>query len=279
MADSSLVTYERWTKKYSPCAVKKEKITIHHMAGKMTAKACIDSHIDSNRACSATYYIGFDGSIGQSVHEKDRAWTSGSAWNDNRAITIEVSNAKYGEPWAITPESYDALIKLCVDICKRQTRIKCVNYDGTKNAVLTEHRMFQATACPGTTIHNYLTSQKIVQDINTGISGSTPAPDPSTGYVYKGLDYAPVFNPTYYSSKYADLGAAGLKTETQLFQHFLMFGMNEARQAHPDFDPIKYRQVETDVAELIEDDWVGYYKHYLICGKAEIEAGVRAPFM
>lgn len=279
-AESSLVTYVDWTKKYSSSNQKKTKITIHHMAGKMTAKQCIDLLKNSNRSASCQYAIGYDGGIAQAVHEKDRAWTSSSSWNDSRAITIEVSNSDCKEPWPISDAAYKALIELCADICVRNG-ITAVTYDGTKNAVLTEHRMFAATACPGTTIHNWLVSGKIAQDINARLgSAAEITPEATDGsFVYQELDYTPVFNPVYYSSRYPDLGAAGLRSDMQLFQHFILKGMSEARQAHPDFDPKKYRDVEKDVELAIGDDWEGYYKHYLLLGKDEIARGDRAPFM
>jgi N-acetylmuramoyl-L-alanine amidase. len=252
------------------------------MAGKQTAAGCVQMHINSKYSQSATYYLGCDVKIGQSVHECDRSWCSNSSKNDSSHITIEVSNNTNKEPWSIDDAVYARLIDLCVDICKRN-QIAVVTYDGTPNAVLTEHRMFQATACPGTTIHNLLMSGKISQDINSRLKdGSvTPFPiDPSGKWIYEGVDYAPVFDPVFYAEKYKDLGDAGLTTEAQLFQHFILLGMpEEARQAHKDFDPIQYREVETDVAAAIDDDWEGYYKHYILLGKDEIARGERAPFM
>ena len=49
------------------------------------------------------------------VEEKDRSWCSSNAANDNRAVTIEVASDTT-DPYAITDEAYDALVRLCADI-------------------------------------------------------------------------------------------------------------------------------------------------------------------
>ena len=146
MSESNLVSYRNLTKNYSRRTAPISKITIHHAAGVGTAQSIVDSFIPAKRKASANYCIGNDGKVGQSVLECHRAWTSSSSWNDNQAITIEVSNSQSGGEWPISDAAYKSLIDLCVDICQRND-IKAVNYNGTKNGVLTEHRMFAATQC------------------------------------------------------------------------------------------------------------------------------------
>lgn len=77
--------------------------------------------------------------------EENRAYTSSSKWNDERAITIEVSNDRNGSS-KITQASYNSLINLCADICKRYG-FK-LTYDGTKNGSLTRHDFYSSTDCP-----------------------------------------------------------------------------------------------------------------------------------
>lgn len=140
------MTYRNLTRNYSRRTAKISKITIHHAAGVGTAQSIVDGFIPAKRKASANYCIGNDGKIGQSVLESNRAWTSSSSWNDNQAITIEVSNSSRDGEWPISKAAYSALIDLCVDICQRNG-IKSVNYTGTKYGVLTEHRMYAATQC------------------------------------------------------------------------------------------------------------------------------------
>ena len=103
--------------------------------------------------------------------------------------------------------------------------------------------------------------------------------------------YDPIFNADFYINKYPDLKAyinqlvaAKMIANTkeaiawQLYQHFLMSGMNEHRQAFAEFDVVKYRNAQTDLNQLFGDEWPAYYLHYITAGKAEIAAGKRKPF-
>ena len=143
------------------------KITIHHMAGIMTLEQFGNLVANPAREMSANYAIDNDGRIGLFCEEKDRSWCSSSAWNDNRAITIEVSNDVYGEPWSISNAAYTSLIKLCVDICKRNG-IKKLEFTGDKNGSLTYHYMFAATQCPATWIKNH--TQEICNKVNAQLN-------------------------------------------------------------------------------------------------------------
>lgn len=271
MSDSSLVEYRRLTKKYTRRLYPISKITIHHSVSVQSGKQIADFFAESTKAASANYCIGVRGDIALSVPEKYRAWTSSNKENDHSAITIEVSNCKINDEYPISDDSYESLINLCVDICQRNN-IRSVNYDGTPNGVLTEHRMFAATICPGPYIHNLLKSGKIATDINARINEGIVY---GGGYTAYGLDFEPVFNPDYYIKRYPDLSAAGIKSHELLFEHFLQCGMREARQANVDFNPVTYRNTNPDLNAAFGDDWEAYYKHYLICGKQEIEDGKR----
>jgi len=273
MSESSLVQYRNFTKNYSRRTAPISKITIHHAAGVGTAQSIVESFIPASRKASANYCVGNDGSIGQSVLECHRSWTSNSSWNDNQAITIEVSNCENKAPWRISDAAYRSLINLCVDICIRNN-IKAVNYTGTKSGVLTEHRMFAATICPGDTIHQMLVSGQIAKDINERLKHPQ-----EQSRIYEGVDLSPVFNAEYYRARYPDLAAAGLSSDDQLWIHFTMCGIMEARQASDAFDPVRYRNTQPDLNAAFGEDWEAYYKHYCMCGKEEIESGQRKEFM
>ena len=122
------------------------KITPHQMAGKLTGKQCaVNIFGKAGRKASANYCIGYDGDIVCNVEEENRAYTSSSAWNDNLAITVEISNSANGTD-KITDASWKSLINLCVDVCSRYG-FK-LTYDGTKNGGLTRHNMYAKTSCP-----------------------------------------------------------------------------------------------------------------------------------
>ena len=132
--------------KNSPRNKKISVITPHHTAGVMTAEQY--ESVAKNRKESCQYFIDNNGTITQFCPEGDRSWCSSSPENDNKAVTIEVSNSKNGGNWPISDKAYNALIELCVDICKRNGIDKLV-WTGDKNGSLTTHDMFAVTACPG----------------------------------------------------------------------------------------------------------------------------------
>lgn len=184
MSNSSLVTYTRISpNRNSPRNQPITKITVHHMAGVMTVEQFGNIVANPSREMSANYAIGNDGSIGLFCPEADRSWCSSSAWNDNRSITIEVSNSAYGDAsgWPIGDKAYNSLIKLCVDICKRNG-IKKLEFTGDKNGSLTFHYMFAATACPGPWMKSH--AQDLCDKVNVQLTGATPTPtpQPSTSY-------------------------------------------------------------------------------------------------
>ena len=127
------------------------KITPHHMAVVWTGERCAQSFDVYGRNASAQYCIGYDGEIVGCVDENDRSWCSASGWNDRKAITIEVSNNSTGGDWPISQKSWDSLVRLCADICRRYGFR--LTYDGTPNGSLTEHQMYAATNCPGPYLH------------------------------------------------------------------------------------------------------------------------------
>lgn len=149
MSNSSLISYTKISPNSSnPRNKKISKITIHHMAGNLTIEQCGNVFAPTSRKASSNYGIGSDGRIGLYVEEKNRAWTSSNAENDNMAVTIEVANDVVGGNWHISDKAMESLINLCVDICERNG-IEKLNFTGDKNGNLTMHKWFAATACPG----------------------------------------------------------------------------------------------------------------------------------
>lgn len=290
--NSSLVSYTRLSPNYNKRTESKiTKITIHHMVGNLTVEQCGALFAKASKQGSSNYGIGTDGRIALYVEEKNRAWTSGSQWNDQRAVTIEVANTTEGvknKTWEISDKAYASLIKLCIDICKRNN-IKSVNFTGDKNGVMTWHCMYQATQCPGHYIKNIF--GQIVSDINKGL-GTTPAPTPQPTptptpapsgddkpilgkYYYKSpfdgkkVDMGYVFNPTYYANKYADLKQAYGTNDKKLFEHFTKYGMKERRQAASNFNVDVYMANYPSLVNDYKKDYPAYYEHYCRFGYKE----------
>lgn len=155
-SNSSLVNYTKISpnknttrvhSSYNPTGVI-DRITIHHCAGIASVETLGNIFAPTSRQASSNYGIGNDGRVGLYVDEKHRPWTSGSAANDYRAVTIEVSNDQIGGNWHVGDKALAKLIDLCADICKRNG-IKKLNFTGDTRGNLTLHKFFQATNCPG----------------------------------------------------------------------------------------------------------------------------------
>lgn len=181
MSNSSLVTYQLLSPNCNaPRNHKIDTITIHHMAGDLSVERCGQLFQDKKRQASSNYGIGSDGRIALYVDEGNRAWTSGSRSNDNRAITIEVANNTNKEPWTISDQAYESLIKLLVDICKRNDIPELRWFNNKKITTrpdvqnMTVHRWFQSTSCPGTYLMNQM--DNIAKRVNEilGVDHSKP---------------------------------------------------------------------------------------------------------
>ena len=200
MSNSSLVNYTMISPNRTVMSNKVNKIvTIHCTVGQFTAKQIGNIFAARSRRASCNYGIGKDGDIVLCVEEKDGSWCSGGldskgniikangisgSKNDTMAITIEVAS-DITHPYKITDAAYKSLIKLLVDICKRNPQIGTLKWEGNKSLVgnwarqnMTVHRWFANKACPGDYLYN-LHSQ-IAKEVNAQLSGgSTPQPTPT----------------------------------------------------------------------------------------------------
>ena len=160
MSNSPLISYTRLSPNYSRRTTGNvDRITPHHAAGVVSIETLGGIFAPVSRKASSTYGIGYDGRAGLFVDEAYRPWTSSSTANDDRAITIEVSNSQVGGEWPVSDAAYKSLVDLCVDICQRHGKKKLLflGDKGTTLAyqpkpdemVLTMHKWFAATNCPG----------------------------------------------------------------------------------------------------------------------------------
>ena len=172
MSNSNLVDIVLLSPNSSPRTAKIDTITIHHMATVSSAEACAASFLPTSRKASANYCIGNDGDVVLSVDESRRAWTSSNAANDNRAITIEVSNSERGGDWPVSDAALNKLLDLCEDICRRNG-IERLSYTGDLSGNMTLHKWFASTACPGP----YLESKMpwIAEEVNRRLGIEAPA--------------------------------------------------------------------------------------------------------
>lgn len=184
-SNSSLVNYTRRSPNHSGQRVYPiTRITIHHMAGIASVEQCGATFANSARQASSNYGIDSNGRVGLYVDEKNRSWASSSWDNDNRAVTIEVSNSSIGGNWPVSDKALAKLIDLCTDICKRNG-IKKLSYTGSISGNLTLHQWFAPTACPGPYLKSKMTY--IATEVNKRLN---PAPKKvASKYTLSGVTY------------------------------------------------------------------------------------------
>lgn len=175
MSNSPLVSYTRISpNKTVGRRAKIDTITIHCVVGQLSVETIGQVFAPSSRQASSNYAIGADGRVGMYVEEKDRSWCTSSGSNDNRAVTIECASG-LKPPYAITQTVYNSLIKLLVDICKRNG-IKELKWKNDKSLIgqidkqnMTVHRWFANTACPGEDLMSKM--GQIASDTNKLLKG------------------------------------------------------------------------------------------------------------
>ena len=181
-----------------------DTVTIHCFVGQVDAKRGCQVFQPSSKGASCNYVVGYDGSIGLCVEEKDRSWCTGGkdkngnpirvngisgSSNDYQAVTIEVASDTT-HPYAIIDKAMAALIELCADICKRNG-IKALLWKGDKSLVgqvskqnLTVHRWFANKACPGDYIYQRLGDIAAAVNKKLGAAGTTTPVAPASKVPY-----------------------------------------------------------------------------------------------
>ena len=157
--NSSMVVYTKLSPNHSgQRTMAIDRITPHCVVGQCTAEGLGEWFMNTGIQASSNYGIDKDGRVALYVEEKNRSWCSSSNANDQRAITIECASDT-SEPYAFRDVVYQTLIKLCVDICKRNGKNKLIwfgdkektlNYTPKSGEmILTVHRWFANKSCPG----------------------------------------------------------------------------------------------------------------------------------
>lgn len=166
MSNSSLVSYTLLSPNHSGKRTHSiDRITPHCVVGQLSAASICGCFTSPDREASCNYGIGKDGQIALCVDEGNRSWCSSSNANDQRAVTIECASDKE-HPYAMTDAVYQSLIKLCVDICRRNgknkllwfgDKDKTLSYEPKADEmIITVHRWFANKSCPGDWLYNRL---------------------------------------------------------------------------------------------------------------------------
>ena len=205
--NSSMVSYTKLSPNHSGQRTHSiDRITPHCVVGQCSVETLGNIFLPASRQASSNYGIGVDGRVGMYVEEKNRSWCSSSNANDQRAVTIEcASDTK--SPYAFKDAVYQTLIKLCVDICKRNgkekllwlgDKTKTLNYSPKADEmVLTVHRWFANNSCPGDWLYARLGD--LASKVTASLADSSK-PAASTGKVKAG-NLVTITGGTYYGGK------------------------------------------------------------------------------
>lgn len=183
--NSKLVSYTKLSPNHSGQRTHSiDRITPHCVVGQLSCESICGCFTSPSRQANCNYGIGKDGRISLCVEEKNRSWCSSSNANDQRAVTIECAS-DMSEPYAMNSAVYNSLVKLCVDICKRNgkkkllwlgSKDKTLNYTPKSDEmILTVHRWFANKSCPGNWLYSRL--GELATKVTTELSGSTSSDD------------------------------------------------------------------------------------------------------
>lgn len=179
--NSPLVVYTKLSPNHSGQRTHSiDRITPHCVVGQLSAESICGCFTSPTRQASCNYGIGTDGRVSLCVEEKNRSWCSSSNSNDQRAVTIECAS-DMNEPYAMNSAVYNSLVKLCIDICKRNGKKKLL-WLGDKNKtlnyapaademILTVHRWFANKSCPGNWL--YARMGDLAARVTTALGGSS----------------------------------------------------------------------------------------------------------
>lgn len=143
-----------------------EMVTLHHMAGVLSAEECGKIFQQAGRGASAHYGVGKNGEIGLYVDESNTAWANVN-WDANcKAVTIEMSNSQASGNYPVSDAVLNKTIELIVDIFKRNNLGKCV-----KGKNLTWHSMYSSTYCPGDYVRSKI--DYIVEQVNKKLNSNS----------------------------------------------------------------------------------------------------------
>ncbi len=185
--NSKLVNYTRISPNRSVNRNHKiDTVSIHCVVGQCSVETLGSIFASTSKEASSNYGIGYDGRIGLYVEEKDRSWCTSSSSNDNRAITIEVASDTY-HPYRVNNTAYKSLIKLLVDICKRNgikrlvwSTNKSERMNHCNGCNMTVHRDYANKSCPGDYLYNL--HGQIAKEVNAQLGSGTSSTAKKTLY-------------------------------------------------------------------------------------------------
>ena len=210
ITNSPLVSYTKLSPNHSGKRTHAiDRISPHCVVGQCSVETLGNIFAPTSKEASCNYGIGVDGRIGMYVEECNRSWCTSSNANDQRAVTIECASDNTA-PYAFKDVVYQALIDLCIDICKRNGKTKLL-WLGDKaqtlayepqadEMVLTVHRWFANKSCPGDWMYARMgdLAAKVTAALGEEETPAEPV-KPSTGEIRAGDTVRLAAGATYYN--------------------------------------------------------------------------------
>ncbi len=190
MSNSSLATYTLISpNKNSPRNHKIDTITIHCFVGQVTAKRGCEVFQPSSKKASCNYVVGYDGSIGLCVEEKDRRLVYLQLPTTTAPLPLR-RPARTRPPTRSRRRPMPRCWTCCDGYLPPERGQKLALVRGTRRRplpmppspgemVMTVHRWFANKSCPGDYLYNL--HGEIAAEVTKRLGGSSSTTSPSTG--------------------------------------------------------------------------------------------------
>ena len=239
-------------------------IVIHYTGNNTdTAKANATYYKNTNTRTAGSHYFVDATSVYQSIDDLRPAWAvGGSKYSDcaatgGGALYKTVTNAN----------------SISVEMCSTKGAISAGTFANT--VALTKALMAKYNIPASRVVRHFDVNGKHCPGYSSWM-GKNPTEWvnfknqlTASNYVHNKVDYAPVFDATFYANKYSDLKNAFGSNATKLFEHFCKYGMAEGRQACATFDATVYKASNQDLRAAFGSNLPKYYEHYCVYGFKE----------
>ena len=238
-----------------------------------TSVPCLDKIISCDRMVArALYNLGFkDQRIGGEVCTTLPTYLVAHGW---KAVT-STANIKPGAIVAVRQKDHSYIDHVFVVTEYNEKTGRCSKYDCGSKSRIDSSQPFKNVKLMEWANKVFVAAwnvpDKFEPDVIDAVPDEevTPKKTTTVSTVYKGVNYSPVYNYTYYRKKYADLREKYGTDKKAYFDHFCKYGMKEGRKACATFDVNKYKKRYADLQKAFGNDLPAYYKHYVVYGKKE----------
>lgn len=222
-----------------------ENIVVHWVGNANTSAIANRNYFENLKSthttqASAHYIIGLKGEIIRCIPENEVAFHSGNSEMNRKSIGIENCHPDWNGKF--NSNTYNSLVELCVDICKR--------YGLNENNII-RHYDVTGKECPKYYVKNPNEWNKFKEDVRKKLQNNVQN------------EILDIFDANLYNSNYLDLQKAFGGNEQQLKAHYLSCGIKEGRRGSYVFDVRFYLEKYNDLKVTFGNDYWRAYEHFL----------------